>query len=473
MAAKSRTLLVFELFVGYICFYLTRRGFSNSASFVQRDLNLTTADIGLVNSLFSFAYGVSKIFTGAIVDQVNPSKLFPAALFTTAILNVLMCMPVLPVSARLGLSPSLWFCLIWPLNGLMQGFGWPPVGRIVKALYKKEERGAAWSAVSTSQNFGSALSPIISSIACAAIGWYGGMLAGGVAGVFLSFLLALSMCSMEMKEEGVHADGSKGKGKSEDVKERGNNKKEKTFFSSLADDVLLNYRIWAIGLCCLGVNFIRAVVSDWLPLYLQRERGFTPNTAASILSWFELGGFVGGLMAGVISDKVMKGRRAPVCFFFSLFAGFAAIACAYVPSPYLVGPALMVLGVFVFGPQVILGMFAMEISNPIAQSTTSGFMGMLGQAGAMLAGYPVGALLHIRGGQVMVEDEVSASLPPFIDFEPFSTAHAYLTLHPWTAILVIVWGVAVIGSFCLLPVWSLHEGHPSLIQVEEKKEKKE
>ena len=58
---------------------------------------------------------------------------------------------------------------------------------------------------------------------------------------------------------------------------------------------------------------------------------------------------------------------------------------------------LFVIGFLIFGPQMLIGMAAAELSHKKAAATASGFTGSWAYAGAAVAGYPLGLIIQSFG----------------------------------------------------------------------------
>ena len=53
---------------------------------------------------------------------------------------------------------------------------------------------------------------------------------------------------------------------------------------------------------------------------------------------------------------------------------------------------MFLLGFFIFGPQMMIGMAAAELSHKKAVATATGFTGLFSYAGASIAGGPIAAI---------------------------------------------------------------------------------
>lgn len=78
----------------------------------------------MITSSQSLAYAISKFISGVLSDQVSARWLFSIGLFMVGGINV-----VFSWSSTVAVFSALWF-----LNGLGQGLGWPPCGRVLRKV---------------------------------------------------------------------------------------------------------------------------------------------------------------------------------------------------------------------------------------------------------------------------------------------------------------------------------------------------
>lgn len=79
---------------------------------------------GMITSSQSLAYAISKFISGVLSDQISARWLFSIGLFVVGGINVLFSW-----SSTVAAFSALWF-----LNGLGQGLGWPPCGRMLRKV---------------------------------------------------------------------------------------------------------------------------------------------------------------------------------------------------------------------------------------------------------------------------------------------------------------------------------------------------
>lgn len=372
------------MYIGYAFYYFTRKSFTFAMPAMMTELGFDKAQLGILASILSVTYGLSKFLSGVISDRSNPRYFMSVGLIATGIVNIFF-----------GMSSSLaLFALFWGINGYFQGWGWPPCAKLLTHWYSQTERGRWWGLWNTSHNVGGAIIPLLAAVCIQAMGWryalyVPGMLCMGI-GVFLIYCLRDTPQSMGLPSIEVW----RGEKPREDRVETKASMKEILF-----QYVLRNRLIWMLAIAYFFVYVVRTALNDWIYLYLSEAKGYSAIAAGSGIFWFEIGGFVGSLVAGWASDTLYKGRRGPVNVFFSAGVVMAIFALWLAPESYLgyVSSLMFLVGFFIFGPQMLIGMAAAELSHKQAAGTASGFAGWIGYLGAAVAGYPFGKIAQDFG----------------------------------------------------------------------------
>lgn len=373
-----RIRILYSMFVGYGLYYFTRKSFTFAMPGLKETLGYENPDMGLLASIFSITYGISKFASGILSDRCNPRYFMAAGLMLTGIINI-----------AFGFSSSLFvFSILWGLNGWFQGFGWPPCARFLTHWYSHSERGSWWSIWNISHNLGAFIIPWIVGGAMQYWGWRYAMYIPGIICFFGGFYLinrlrdtpqSLGLPSIEVYRNDFDALSDK------------NQEKELTAKQLLFDYVLKNKYIWALGIAYFFVYVVRMGINDWTALFLREEKGYSMIGANGSVSMFEVGGFFGCLVAGWSSDYLFKANRGPVNVLFSLGMLISLIAFWYVPKDYawLDSTLIFLIGFTLFGPQMMIGIAAAELSHKKAAATATGFVGYIAYMGAAVAGYPL------------------------------------------------------------------------------------
>ncbi len=373
------------MYIGYIFYYFTRNTFTFATPALMQDLGFNKADLGILGSILSIAYGMSKFLSGILADRSNPRFFMAAGLILTGVCNFLF-----------GMSSSIFFfAVFWGLNGWFQGWGWPPCARLLTHWYSQKERGRWWGMWNTSHSVGGALIPIIAAFCAQYWGWRYAMYIPGsmciAVGCLLIYRLRDTPQSLGLPSIEKFKDDYPSVCHEEE--------KEISIKQILFEHVLNNKYIWILAISYFFVYIIRTAINAWSVLYLVETKGYSLLAAGGCIFWFEAGGVCGSLVAGWASDKIFSGRRGPVNVLFS--AGVVGALLAFWLLPYrlpAIDFALMfVIGFLVFGPQMLIGMAAAELSHKKAAGTATGFTGWIAYLGAACAGYPLGKMAQEWG----------------------------------------------------------------------------
>jgi OPA family sugar phosphate sensor protein UhpC-like MFS transporter len=353
---------------------------------MMADLGFTKADLGILGSVLYITYGLSKFISGMMSDRSNPRYFMAFGLILTGFFNIFF-----------GLSSSImFFAIFWGLNGWFQGWGWPPCARLLTHWYSQSERGTWWGIASTSHNVGGAIIPIMVAFIAQIWGWRMALYVPGVLCILVGLFLinrlrdtpqSLGLPTIEtFKEEEVPQATS-------------NSEKELSQKEMLFEYVLKNKFIWILALAYFFVYIIRTAVNDWGQLYLYEYKNFSLIAAGSCIFSFELGGFFGCLASGWLSDKIFQGRRGPINAIFGACVIFSVLALWLTPVGAIgfASVAMFAIGFFIFGPQMLVGVAAAELSHKKAAGTAIGFIGWFGYAGAATAGFPFGKIAQDYG----------------------------------------------------------------------------
>lgn len=380
-----RLRIFYGMYIGYIFYYFTRLSFTFAMPSMINDMGFTKADLGILASILSITYGLSKFLSGVLSDRCNPRYFMAFGLILTGVFNILF-----------GFSSSItMFALFWGLNGWFQGWGWPPSARLLTHWYSQKERGTWWGFWNTSHSIGGALIPLIAALCAQYWGWRWAMYVPGTLAILVGFFLinrlrdtpqSLGLPTIE-------------KFRNDYSLQKQAEEKELPIKTILFEHVLKNKYIWLLACSYFFVYTIRTSINIWSQLFLVETKGYSLITAGACVFWFEMGGVLGSLAAGWTSDKLFQGRRGPINILFGLGV-ILAIWGLWLSPPgmvFLDFGLMFLIGFFIFGPQMLIGMAAAELSHKKAAGTATGFVGWIAYLGAATAGYPLGKMTHLWG----------------------------------------------------------------------------
>lgn len=380
-----RSRIFIGMFVGYIFYYFSRKGFTVVMPFLMSELGFTKPDLGKIGSILSISYGVSKFMSGIISDRSNPRYFMGIGLILTGIFN--FCF---------GLSSSLlFFSIFWGLNGWFQGCGWPPCARLLTHWYSQSERGTWWGFWNTAHGIGGGVIPLLTAVCVQNWGWRYGLYAPGVVCILMG-LFVINRLRDTPQSLGL-PPVEKFKNDYEETKKTED--KELSTKQLLLEFVLKNKYLWLLSIAYFFIYAIREGFTSWSCLFLMEKKGYSLIAAGSCFCWFEIGGICGSLASGWLSDRIFGGRRNPINILFGL-AIIAAIVFfwSYTGGWIIVDSMILfAAGFFIFGPQMLIGIAAIEFSHKKVAGTASGFAGCVACIGAACAGYPLSLIAQTWG----------------------------------------------------------------------------
>ena len=324
--------------IGYACYYLTRNSltFTAPAMVATPALGLDITSIGVITSIFPICYGCSKFVSGVVGDVLPPSVMLGGGLIATGLVNL-----------AFGASSTLpLFCLLWAMNGILQGFGAPSCAKILTSWFAAKERGTYWGMWNIAHNLGGFAAPILAGTAARTLGWSWGLWAPGLIALVFGAVIVLTLRDSPEARGFEPVESPDGEEVAKETKEakaaepepdsaRAEEKKEEelSLLQNLFQNVLSNPFIWGLAFTYFCVYVVRQGITSWSVFYLIKEKGVVDAGAAALrVSGLELGGLLGSLIAGRISDWYIANSE-----------GGAVGKRIQVVMAYLVGVAAMLL----------------------------------------------------------------------------------------------------------------------------------
>jgi len=384
---KRSTLTVIGLFLGYTCFCAMRRSFPQQMPIIGRELNIPHSQLGMPNSVFAVTYAISK-FGGAIASDYLPCSECHA-------LGLVLCGLA---CVMLGLCSDLnSFVLFWGLQGLLQGFGWPTVVRIVVSELPAHARSKYWGILSTAGNAGQMLGSYgMTMAATAGATWRAVFFGSGTLVMAAAFPVWLLLRSGRARSDFA-----------KDGKDEKTTATQQSHASRSKLAVLQNPALVALMVCNGLAYFVRNSMAEWGLIYTQSTHlAGSQMQATTLLFWVEVGGSFGAFFSGYLSSFLgsRHGLTTLLAAFLLATATGATVWSAYrsldtsgnaglqamaqSPMPF---SAICVLhamaGVGLQGVRSMLGLHAATIAAASgAAGMASGLLEVVGQVGCVMAG---------------------------------------------------------------------------------------
>lgn len=398
----------YGVFAAMASSYALYVGLRSTFPFAAPMMGLGLQEVGVVSSAFPFAYGFSRLATGAMVDNGSPRDVLLGGLALAGL--AVAAMAATPVAA----AP---LAVLWAIHGLVQGAGAGCSAKLLTAWYAPSERGRWWALWATSANIGAFGAPLAVAGIATAFGPRAALAASGAIALCIA-ALASTVLRDTPAAAGFEVSWAVGQKAPKETTQLG-------FWRTLRDEVVRNKALWALAAANASIYLIRSGLKNWLHFFLIATRGSTPAAAAVQASISELGGVMGTFGAGVISDLV-GGRRVIVTIAYLVLLSISLALLCVAPGGGLMDAALVAtVGFAVNGPQMMIGLIGAEVVEPRVLATAAGLLGFLSYGGATMAGYPLSAIVQRYG---------------------------------WGAFFGVLSTAALLGGAVLTPFWRLRAG---------------
>lgn len=412
-----RTLII--LMIGYALFYFVRKNFSIAMPALEEELGITKTKLGLFLTINGVIYGVSRFANGMLSDRIANKKLLMAlGLLLSAVVNIIIgfipsmnaFFNVLDAEGKATIGFIYLLGSLWLINGWLQGMGYPPCSSLMAYWIKPSELATKQSIWNASHSIGAGL---LALLVGGILGHYGNSAwqwCFWVPAILALFGAALIFFGLKNTPEQVGLPPveqleSKADEKSAADAVESPELSAKIYKRSIRDLVFRNPIIWIISIADFFVYIIRFTILDWGSSILTQYKGMDIAAAGTVVGAMEIvGGILGMLVAGWVTDKFFKGcahRTSAVC---TLLAALSLLAFWLAPkdSVWLTITLIVLSAFFIYGPQALLGIACTNQATRRAAATANGICGLFCYLSPIVSGVVFGAITENTGSWNMV-----------------------------------------------------------------------
>lgn len=383
----------------YVAYYLVRKNYAVAMPLLIDEYGWTKTDVGAIMTANFAAYAVGQFVNGFLGDQLGSKLMIGFGLGLSIVANFLF--------PYFDSVPFL--MIIWGINGYAQSTGWSNSVKVMTGWFSVYERGTVMGLWSTCYQVGGVFANFLAAFFLAYLGWqfsfFGpSLIVGGILALYLMWqkekpeqmglidveeyyrLTTQNAATTTAPEQAPQPASHVSPPVSEHGKTTADNR-------SILMRVLTNKTVLAYGSSYFFLKFIRYSLLFWLPLYMVEKFHYQAANAGMASTLFEVGGLVGSIFAGWISDKYFQARRAPISTI--MLVGLAFVSFLYAKLAGLHAYANMVLmaltGFMLYGPDSVMsGTGAMDAVTKEETATAAGFVNGMGSIGQSLQGLVIG-----------------------------------------------------------------------------------
>ena len=385
---KTRWLVLLLISLMYMITYMDRTGISIAAPAMEREFGLSKTAIGVVFSVFLWAYAIGQIPGGWLADRFGPRLVL---LIIVPFWSLMTAM----TAVAAGLTSLIGIRFVF---GLAESGAFPTATRAMQLWFPKAERGIVHGVTHSFSRFAVAIVPFLAVSIMVTLGWRWIFYLFGAAGLLWSAAFYLLYQNLPEKHARVNQEElARIRGRDADGEI-----KPITLHQQLATPwktIFRSANMWyiAAGYCCFyyGTYFFMT----WFPTYLVDYRHLSLKTVGVWASLPLLAGMVGDIVGGTLTDKVyrrtgkLKFARRIVAAPAMLASGVCLIPAATAHSAWT---AILCLTASLFFLELVISpawAVPMDVGGEYS-GTVCGVMNMAGSLAASLSPIIFGALVQ-------------------------------------------------------------------------------
>ncbi|KAK8686417.1 hypothetical protein V6N13_125442 [Hibiscus sabdariffa] len=386
-----------------------------------------TTLLGQLDVAFLAVYAFGMYFSGHLGDRMNLRIFLAVGMVGTGLLTSLF-----GAGYWANIHSFYYFLIVQMIAGLFQSTGWPSVVAVVGNWCGKKKRGLVMGIWNAHTSIGNITGSLVASVLLS-YGWGWSFV---VPGLLIAFMGIVVFLLLPVSPESVGADrGEEEDDEVDSPKKNGEGVTEALLGSDteIKETAVGFMEAWRIpgvapfALCLFFSKLVAYTFLYWLPYYISHTaiegKYLSDETAGNLSTFFDVGGVLGGILAGHISDR-LDARAITAATFM-----YCAIPALYFYRSYghismAVNVALMfICGMFVNGPYALI---TTAVSADLGTHSS-----LKGNSKALAT---VTAIIDGTGS-------VGAAIGPLLT--------GYISANSWSAVFTMLMGAALVAGLLL------------------------
>lgn len=330
--------------------YMDRQTLANLAVRIKEQFALSSEQYGDIESLFGVAFAVGSLFFGYLVDKVSVRWLYPVALAGWSIVGVLT-----------GFATGYYSLLVCRgLLGFFEAGHWPCALVVTQRILTSKERVLGNSILQSGASIGAIITPLIIQLMVRGSEsesvWRTPFIVIGAAGLVWVLFWFMIVGPNDLKLP------------ASELADKPNPENLSAAETSWLYGLLTDRRFWGLAAMVVCINTSWQLIRAWLPMFLEKGRGYSESTALYFNSVYYIATDVGCIAAGVGAAMLVKKglsiqtSRVLIYLICSLLAALSTVA-AFLPQGYLLLGVLLLVGAGSLGVFPCYYTFTQEYSS--------------------------------------------------------------------------------------------------------------
>ncbi|MRV73695.1 MFS transporter [Duganella sp. FT92W] len=397
-ATRTRWGILAMLFLITTINYADRATVSIAGPELSKTLHLTPVQMGFVFSAFAWSYVLAQLPGGWLLDRFGSKITYFFSIFLWSLFTLMMG----GVGFLTGGTAVAALFALRLLVGAAEAPSFPGNSRIASAWFPTAERGKAAAIFNSAQYFATVLFAPLMGWLVHSLGWQSVFYVMGALGILMSAVWLKTIYGPRdhprtnaaelayIEQGGGLVDLESAQRVAVKIDTAG------TIRQLLASRMLLGVYIGQYCITTLTYFFL-----TWFPVYLVQERHMTILKAGFVAALPAIAGFLGGILGGVISDRMIKAgyslsaaRKTPIVA--GMLLAMSMIVCNYVEQDWVV-VAVMSLAFFGKGIGALGWAVVSDTSPKEAGGLSGGLFNTFGNTAGITTPIVIGYILQATG----------------------------------------------------------------------------
>lgn len=397
-ATRTRWGILAMLFLITTINYADRATVSIAGPELSKTLHLTPVQMGFVFSAFAWSYVLAQLPGGWLLDRFGSKITYFFSIFLWSLFTLMMG----GVGFLTGATAVAALFALRLLVGAAEAPSFPGNSRIASAWFPTAERGKAAAIFNSAQYFATVLFAPLMGWLVHSVGWKSVFYVMGALGILMSAVWLKTIYGPRdhprtnaaelayIEQGGGLVDLESAQRVAVKIDTAG------TIRQLLASRMLLGVYIGQYCITTLTYFFL-----TWFPVYLVQERHMTILKAGFVAALPAIAGFLGGILGGVISDRMIKAgyslsaaRKTPIVA--GMLLAMSMIVCNYVEQDWVV-VAVMSLAFFGKGIGALGWAVVSDTSPKEAGGLSGGLFNTFGNTAGITTPIAIGYILQATG----------------------------------------------------------------------------
>lgn len=399
-ATRVRWGILAILFLVTTINYADRATISIAGPEIKKLLGLSPVEMGFVFSAFAWSYVLAQLPGGWLLDRFGSKVTYFFSIFLWSVFTMLMG----TVGFLSGGAAVATLFALRLLIGAAEAPSFPGNSRITSAWFPTHERGTAAAIFNSAQYFATVLFAPLMGWLVHTYGWQSVFYVMGGLGIAMAFVWTKVIYgprdhprinAAELAE--IEAGGAL-----VDLESSAHDPHARKFNTwPIIKQLLGNRMLLGVYIGQYAITTLTYFFLTWFPVYLVTERHMTILKAGFVAALPAIAGFLGGILGGFISDRMLKAgyslsmaRKTPIVG--GMLLAMTMIVCNYVTADWIV-IAMMSLAFFGKG----IGALGWAVVSDTSPKQAGGLSGALfntfGNTAGITTPIVIGYILQATG----------------------------------------------------------------------------